>query len=272
MAGHPLPLNPLSWYKKLATKKGRLATGVFLVEGQRAIAQIRHRQPDAIQELLTTTDQPQIDWPYPQRCLTPSQIRSISSTKTPQGMVAVVRLPMQTYEHRLPSSCGPKLLFLEDIQDPGNVGTLIRTAAAFQFTGALLTEKCADPFAPKCVQASAGTVLSLWLRRTAQSFGLVSQLQQQGYALVAATLAGQSDPTILSGQARLILALGNEGAGLSLAVCQAAQEYFTIPMDRAGCESLNVATSGAICMYLSTLRDLRTGLQGAVSGSFAREE
>jgi len=266
MAGHADPLKPLSWYKKLATKKGRLATGAFLVEGQRAIEQIQHRQPEAIQELLTTVDERLIDWPYPCRRLTPSQIRTISSTKTPQGMVAVVRLPMQTYEHQLPPSYGQRLLFLEDIQDPGNVGTLIRTAAAFQFTGVLLTEKCADPFAPKCVQASAGTVLSLWLRRTGQSWDLVSRLQQWGYALVAATLEGQNDSAILSGPARLILALGNEGAGLSSAVRQAAQEHFTIPMDRHSCESLNVATSGAICMYLSTCRDSTTGPQGGWSG------
>jgi TrmH family RNA methyltransferase len=272
MAGHAGPLKSLSWYKKLATKKGRLAAGAFLVEGQRAIEQIQHRQPDAIQELLTTADEHQIDGPYSYRRLTPSQLRSISSTQTPQGIVAVVRLPMQTYEPQLPPSCGHKLLLLEDIQDPGNVGTLIRTAAAFHFTGVLLTEKCADPFAPKCVQASAGTVLSLWLRRTEHSLSLVSRLRQRGYALVAATLEGQSDPAILSGQARLILALGNEGSGLSSAVRQAAQEHFTIPMDRHGSESLNVATSGAICMYLSTRRDRRTGSQGGLSGSCEGEK
>jgi len=252
-AASSLPLKPLSWYKKLATKKGRLATGAFLIEGQRAIEQIRRQQPDAIQEILTT-EAPSLDWPYPQRRLTPSQIRAIGSAKTPQGLVAVVRLPMQTYGDQLPSSCGARLLFLDDIQDPGNVGTLIRTAAAFRFTGVLLTEKCADPFAPKCVQASAGSVLSLWLRRTPQSVSLVSHLQQRGYTLVAATLEGQSASEILGGPARLILALGNEGSGLSSAVLRAAQAHFTIPMDRHGSESLNVAASGAICMYLSTRR------------------
>ncbi len=249
------PLKPLAWYKKLATTKGRLAAGAFLVEGARAIAQIQQREPEAIQELLTTSDDGQNDWSYPRRRVTDSQIRAICNTKTPQGLVAVVRLPMQSYEHQLPRSCGQKLLFLEDIQDPGNVGTLIRTAAAFQFTGILLTKKCADPFAPKCVQASAGAILALWLRRTEHSLDLVSQLQQRGYTLVAATLAGQSDPAILAGQKHLILALGNEGGGLSPAVLQVAQEQFTIPVDRLGSESLNVATSGAICMYLSTWRD-----------------
>ncbi len=255
MAGPALPLKPLAWYKKLTTKKGRLASGAFLVEGQRAIEQIHHRQPEAIQELLTTSDGPQIGWPYPCRRLNESQIRSICHTKTPQGIVAVVRLPMQTYEQQLPPSCGAKLLFLENIQDPGNVGTLIRTAAAFQFTGVILTEKCADPFAPKCVQASAGAMLSLWIRRTEQGLDLVAQLQQRGYALVAATLEGQSDPATLYGPERLILALGNEGAGLSPAVRQAAQDQFAIPIDRHGSESLNVAASGAICMYLSTRKD-----------------
>jgi TrmH family RNA methyltransferase len=258
MEASSLPLKPLSWYKKLATKKGRLAVGAFLVEGQRAIEQIQHRQPEVIQELLTTSDDHQRPWPYPRRRLTDRQLRAICSTKTPQGIVAVVRLPMQTYENQLPPSCGQKLLFLEDIQDPGNVGTLIRTAAAFQFTGVLLTEKCADPFAPKCVQASAGAILSLWLRRTDHGLDLVSTLQQRGYRLVATTLEGHSDPATLSGPARLILALGNEGTGLSTAMRQSAQDQFTIPMDRHGSESLNVATSGAICMYLSTCGESRT--------------
>ncbi len=251
MADRPLPLKPLSWYKKLATKKGRLAAGAFLVEGPRAIQQIQQVQPEAIQELLTTSEDPQVEGRYPRRYVSDRQLRAICSTKTPQGILAVVRLPMQTYENRLPSDCGNKLLLLEDIQDPGNVGTLIRTAAGFRFTGVILTEKCADPFAPKCVQASAGAILSLWLRRTGHCRGLLSELRQRGYTLVASTLEGQRDPAVLYRREPLILALGNEGAGLSAAVIQAAQAQFTIPMDRRGTESLNVATSGAICMYLT---------------------
>lgn len=251
MAERPLPLKPLSWYKKLATKKGRLAASAFLVEGQRAIEQIQQRHPESIQELLTTSDDPPMRARYPCRYVSDKQIRAICNTKTPQGMIAVVRLPMQTYEQQLPPDCGTKLLLLEDIQDPGNVGTLIRTAAAFQFSGVLLTEKCADPFAPKCVQASAGAILSLWLRRTEAYLSLLAELQQRGYTLVAAALEGQSNPAVFCGPEPLILALGNEGGGLSAAVMQAAQDRFTIPMNRHGVESLNVATSGAICMYLT---------------------
>ena len=251
MAERALPLKPLSWYKKLATKKGRLAAGAFLVEGQRAIEQIQQCRPDAIQELLTSSSDLPTDGRYPCRRVSDQQIRSICQTRTPQGIAAIVRLPMETYEHQLPEVCGNKLLLLEDIQDPGNVGTLIRTAAAFQFTGVLLTEKCADSFAPKCIQASAGAVLSLWLRRTEQYLGVLTELQRRGYTLVAASLEGRHDPAVLTRPERLILALGNEGVGLSAAVVQAAQDQFTIPMNRHRTESLNVATSGAICMYLT---------------------
>ncbi len=251
MVEHLLPLKPLSWYRKLATKKGRLAAGAFLAEGLRAIEQIQQRQPEAIQEFLVRSDDSPVRSLHPCRHVSDKQIRAICNTTTPQGVVAVVRLPMKTYEHQLPPLCGKKLLLLEDIQDPGNVGTLIRTAAAFQFHGVLMTEKCADPFSPKCVQASAGAILSLWLRRTERYLDLLSELRQRGYTLVAATLKGQSDPSVLNGPEHLILALGNEGNGLSDAVIQVAQKQFTIPIDCYGADSLNVATSGAICMYLT---------------------
>jgi TrmH family RNA methyltransferase len=264
MARQDPPLKPLAWYKKLATKRGRLAAGMFLVEGERAIRQIAAAHAEAIVELLTTSGPDTGDLQVPIRHLTPSQFRSVCATQTPQGLAAVVRFPPDTYSDQLPPRCGAHLLVLEDIQDPGNVGTLIRTAAAFRFSGVLLTDKCADPFAPKCVQATAGSVLSVWLRRTPHYLALVESLQQQGYTLAAADLKGQDEPTVLSGQKRLLLALGNETSGLSPALLQAARVRFAIPMDRSRAESLNVATCGAIGMYLSaqTALDLSTGVCG----------
>jgi TrmH family RNA methyltransferase len=251
MVRQDMPLKPLAWYKKLATKHGRLAAGMFLVEGERAIRQIAVAHAEAIIELLTTAESETGSLQVPIRHLTPSQFRSVCSTQTPQGIAAVVRFPQDTYSDQLPPHCGSHILLLEDIQDPGNVGTLIRTAAAFRFSGVLLTEKCADPFAPKCVQATAGSVLSVWLRRTPHYMALAESLQQQGYTLAAADLEGHAEPTMLSGQERLLLALGNETAGLSPSLLQAAQVRFAIPIDRTRAESLNVATCGAICMYLS---------------------
>jgi tRNA G18 (ribose-2'-O)-methylase SpoU len=94
-------------------------------------------------------------------------------------------------------------------------------------------------------------VLSVWLRRTPHYLTLAEALRRQGYTLAAADLEGYAEPTVLSAQARLLLALGKETSGLSPALLRVAQVRFAIPMDRTRAESLNVAACGAICMYLS---------------------
>ena len=246
------PLKSLRWYKKLATKKGRLEAGAFLVEGDRAIRQIISSHPDEIIEIITIEEPLPVYRNYAVRLVTESQLRSICLTRTPQGTMAVVRLPVDMSADHLPEDAGNKVLLLEDIQDPGNVGTLIRTAAAFDFSGVIMTENCADPLSPKCVQATAGTVLSVWLRRTRRYLELTRALRKSGYTLVAAELDGVAEPSILHRQSRLLLALGSEAAGLSSALLDEADYRLRIPTVREKAESLNVAACGAICMYLSS--------------------
>ena len=246
------PLKPLKWYKELATKKGRLETGVFLIEGEKAIRQIMDGHPEAIIEIVTVAELSPVYRNYDVRLVTESQFQAICLTRTPQGIMAVVRLPVDTYSASLPENIGTKILLLEDIQDPGNVGTLIRTAAAFGFSGVILSEKCADPLSPKCTQSTAGAVLSLWLRRTSCYLGFVEALQKNGYSLVAAELNGAEDPSMLHRQDKLLLALGNETSGLSEVILNMADYRLRIPTIREKAESLNVAACGAICMYLSS--------------------
>lgn len=209
--------------------------------------------PGSILEILYTGDPPPGYARYALRCLTPSQMKSISSTVVSQGIAAVVQLPADTYSHSLPVDAGSRVLLLEDIQDPGNVGTLIRTAAAFDYSGIMLTEKCADPFSPKCIQSTAGTALSLWIRRTVAYLDLVGELKRRGYILAAADLRGTQGPSILKEPDRLVLALGNEAAGLSDTLLKKADHRVRISIARTKAESLNVAACGAICMYLSSL-------------------
>ena len=246
------PLKPFKWYKKLATKKGRLEAGAFLVEGDRAINQIIGSHPDEIIEIITVEEPLPVYRNYAVRLVTESQLRSICLTRTPQGTMAVVRLPVDMCADYLPEAVGNKVLLLEDIQDPGNVGTLIRTAAAFDFSGVIMTENCADPLSPKCVQATAGTVLSVWLRRTKRYLELARALRKGGHILIAAELDGVAEPSILQRQSKLLLALGNEAAGLSKALLDEADYRLRIPTVREKAESLNVAVCGAICMYLSS--------------------
>jgi TrmH family RNA methyltransferase len=246
------PLKPLKWYRELGESKARRQAGVFLVEGERAIRQIIGGHPEAIMEIIATAEPPPTYHHYPVRRVTESQFRYIGHTRTPQGIMAVVRLPEAALSDRLPEEAGDKILLMEDIQDPGNAGTLIRTAAAFDFSGVILTESGADPFAPKCIQATAGAVLSLWLRRTARYLEMATELRQRGYSLVAAELNGDAGAEVIAGQDRLLLALGNEAAGLSPRLLEMADYRLRLPTARAKAESLNVAVCGAILMYLSS--------------------
>jgi len=133
------PLKPLKWYKRLAAGRERLAAKAFLVEGDRAIGQIAVHSPDRIIELLSTRPLPAGYRHYPNHPITEDQLGYISSVKAPQGIIAIVHLPMETYSAKLPPDTGERILLLEDIQDPGNLGSLIRTAAAFCFNGVILT-------------------------------------------------------------------------------------------------------------------------------------
>jgi len=249
-----MPLKPLKWYKNLATKKGRLEAGAFLVEGDRAIKQIIGTHPDEIIEIIAIEKPSPAYHNYSIRYVTDSQFRSISQTKTPQGIIAVVRLPLNTFSDYLPETIGTKILLLEDVQDPGNVGTLIRTAVAFNFAGIILSNKCADPLSQKCIQSTAGTVLSVWIRKTTHYLEFIEVLKKTGYSLIAADLNGVEDPSILHCQDKLLLALGNEASGLSESILNASNHRFQIPIIRQQAESLNVAACGAICMYLSFCR------------------
>jgi TrmH family RNA methyltransferase len=246
------PLKPLKWYRALGERKGRLEAGAFLVEGERAIQQIISGHPGEILEIIAIDKPARIFYDYPVRSFTESQFRYISNTRTPQGVMAVVRLPPETYTSRLPGNTGNKVLLLEDIQDPGNAGTLIRTAAAFGFDGVILTENGADPFSPKVVQSTAGAVLSTWLRRSPDYLELAKTLKNKSYKLVAADLDGNVAPDVLSGTKKLLLALGNEAVGLSGALLDMADDRLRIPLAREKAESLNVAACGAILMYLSS--------------------
>jgi TrmH family RNA methyltransferase len=243
-------LKPIKWYTKLATKKGRLEANAFLVEGDRAVKQIINSAPDTIIEILTIEELPSSYHNYTNWLVTEKQFRSICFTKTPQGIMAVVQIPANIYSGYLPMEVGNRVLLLEDIQDPGNIGTLIRTAAALNFSGVIMTENCAEILSPKCVQATAGTILSVWLRRTTHYLELVQSLRKSGYTLIAADLNGVAEPSVLLHQEKLVLALGNEATGLSRELLEIADHRLLIPIVREKAESLSVAACGAICMYL----------------------
>jgi TrmH family RNA methyltransferase len=247
-------LRPLKWYKTLAIAKGRAESGVFLIEGDRAIRQVIASHPKSIVEILTVEELAPVYRDYPVRHLTESQFKSICITKTPQGPLAVIKIPDGVDSCDLPRDIGDRVLLLEDIQDPGNIGSLIRSAVAFGYSGVVMSDKCADPFSTKCVQSTAGAVLSLWIRRTASYMDIIGDLQARGYNIVATALNGDNPPSVLNGLNKIALAFGNEADGLSASILGISNYRCKVPIRRENIESLNVAACGAICMYISSAK------------------
>ena len=223
------------------------------MEGEKAVEHILKNHPDRVREIIMTKKLTSLHNHFPLRIFTENQFRSISQMKSPQGILAIVHLPLEIYSDQLPEQIGKKILLLEDIQDPGNMGTLIRTAAAFNFSGIIMTENCADPLSPKCIQANAGTIFSIWIRRTFRYIELIKALKEQEYLLIAADLDGCDNLSQIYNNKRIMLALGNEASGLSERILKLSDFQVKLSISREKSESLNVAICGGIFMYLSSV-------------------
>ena len=269
-------MKPVSWYKSLSRPDARRSEGYFLVEGRRAVSHLVSFHRGSVEELLCVGGADALRAPpplrpesaadnaggctvdaagIPVRPVTAANMKSISTSRTPQGVAALVKIPPDVYTPRIPPSllsgegAAARVLLLEHVQDPGNVGTLIRTAAAFGCRCVILSGKCADPFSPKAVQSTAGSVLSLHIRRSGGYVGMAAELKKNGYKLFAAGLGGE-DTYALEGAGRRIIALGSEGAGLSGDILGMSDRVVRIPIDAGAAESLNVAAAGAIMMFM----------------------
>lgn len=168
--------------------------------------------------------------------LSPAVFAAIADAETPPGIAAEIPLPALD---RSGNS-----VFLESVQDAGNVGAIIRSAAAFGIAAVTLDRQCADAWSPKVLRAGMGGHFALGIRQVED---LGAAIADYGGRLVCTVVHGgrplrQADLT-----GRLAWAFGGEGAGLSAAILARAAERVTIPM--AGGESLNVAAAAAICLY-----------------------
>ena len=175
------------------------------------------------------------------------------------GRLAVVSIPGEAASDLLPRDPGERILALEDIQDPGNLGTLIRSAAAFDFSGIVCSDKCADPFSPKAIQSSCGAIVSVWVRRIPDLSPALAALRAGGYRIVAADVGGKPVGGARIAGGKTVIVLGNEGNGLSERILRTADETIRIPINGLKVESLNVAGTGAILMFLSRFLDGNAG-------------
>lgn len=171
----------------------------------------------------------------------------VSDTKTPQGVLCIVRRKEGSLEEMLKSRC-PFLLVLDNLQDPGNVGTIIRTAEGAGVTGIILSRDSADIYNPKTIRSTMGSVYRVPFCYTENIPGVLDQINGAGIGTFAAHLDGKCDYDEMDYKKPCAFLIGNEGNGLRDEVAERAKEYIRIPM--LGCvESLNAAIAASVLMF-----------------------
>ena len=171
-------------------------------------------------------------------------LRDLADTQTPQGIVAVI----QKEEVGLPDLHQGKFLFLEDVQDPGNVGTMIRTADAAGFTGVIVSDKSADIYSLKTLRSMQGSHFHLPIYRLPLA-SFVEEAKKSYLPILATTLSRESkDYRELSPLEDFVLVMGNEGQGISSVMAESADQLVHISM-KGRAESLNVAVAAGILMF-----------------------
>lgn len=228
-------------WKALKDRKGRRESGCFLVEGRKmveeALASAFDVETVLVQEGMELPD----GLTMPVYELPAHVLAAVCDTKTPQGIAAVVRMKEQ-------SALGKHIVVLDGVQDPGNVGTIIRTADAAGLDGVLLSTQCADVFSPKVLRATMGSIFRMNLRTTDDLPGELTKLREKGYSILSSQLDGTAFYERQGVAERFALIIGNEGNGVSEQVQQTATHRVRLPM-RGGAESLNAAIAAAIMMY-----------------------
>ncbi len=228
--------------KKLKQKKYRTQTGTFLAEGYRNVCDsIQKAAPRMVFLQQGFSDSvPECENTY---LVTKEVMREISDTDTPQGVAAVFEIPP---EQEVTSS---KILLLNGVSDPGNMGTILRTALATGFTDVILDEQCADVYSPKVIRSAMSAVFSLNLIRKKTLEDSIASLQTKGYLIYAAALSDKAVSlydTDFSENTALLF--GSEANGISETLLKLTDVTYMIPMAKE-IESLNVAVAAGVSMY-----------------------
>ncbi len=175
----------------------------------------------------------------------------VAGTETPQGIAVLVRAPNRAFEQLLAGDV-PLVVVLVGVQDPGNVGTVVRSAEAFGATGVLATRGTAHPWSPKALRASAGSALRLPVMSGIAAPAALAQLRVMGLSLLAASVepvaASSVSPAASDLRGPCAILIGNEGAGLPEEIARSADARLQIPI-ASSVESLNAAVAASVLLY-----------------------
>jgi TrmH family RNA methyltransferase len=244
--------------RKLTRRSGRDAAGLFLAEGRQAVAEAL-ADPAGVQEVFATEAAATAHrdllaaTPVPVRMLTEKAAAGLSETVTPQGLVAVCALRDVAPETL--TAAPPRLaVALAELADPGNAGTILRTADACGAGAVVFGAGSADPYGGKAVRASAGSLFHVDVVRGAPLLPLIATLQSAGVTVLAADGGGEAslDALTIELTGPVLWLFGNEARGVPDELARLADARVRIPM-RGRAESLNLAAAAAICLYTTQL-------------------
>jgi TrmH family RNA methyltransferase len=238
----------------LRERKNRAESGRFLAEGVRVVEDLLSSplriswvaSSSSVEDgsrtarLIKEIDRRGI----PHRKLDPSEFGGYTATETPQGVIAVVETPRTRLQDLNFGATRSLVLLVDAIQDPGNLGTIIRSAEAFAAEAIVLLPGTVDPWNPKVVRAAAGSAFRVPIAESPWDEA-AEYLRRRGFRLLGASKEG---PPIAEKGDRIALVLGNEGAGISDEVRAGLDVIISIPLPGRA-ESLNVAAAAAILLY-----------------------
>jgi len=246
--------------RKLTRRAGRDAAGLFLAEGRQAVAEAL-ADPDGVREVFVTEDAAAAHRELlataavPVRLVTDKAAAGLSETVTPQGLVAVCALRDVPADAVVANP--PRLtVALAELADPGNAGTVLRTADACGAGAVVFGAGSADPYGGKAVRSSAGSLFHLDVVRGAPLAQLLPSLRAAGMTVLVADGGGEAALDEIADNGRLcgpvVWLFGNEARGVPAELATLADARVRIPM-RGRAESLNLAAAAAICLYTTQL-------------------
>jgi TrmH family RNA methyltransferase len=250
--------------RKLLQRKERAAAGAFLVEGPHAVGEALRSSSHSVRQLFVTPDAATRDVELLRLAaasglsvtlVSDRVAAALGDTRRPQGVVAVVGTPHHDLGAVVARAPG-LVVVLAEVADPGNAGTVIRTADAAGADAVVLTRGSVDPYGGKCVRASAGSLFHLPVVTGVTLDAAIAVLRQGGLTVLATTLDGEDiDEVDLQLRAPVAWLFGNEAHGLPVGSTAAADRVIRIPI-HGRAESLNLAAAAAVCLY-ATMRARR---------------
>ncbi len=227
-----LTKNEIIEYKKLLQKKYRLEKGIYIIEGKHLVEEAL--KANIVQTIISTEKIFDFEETLYAR---ESEIKKLSTTTTPQNIIAICKMIK-------PKPLGNKILFLNKINDPGNLGTLIRTAKAFGYNDIVF--EGVDMYNSKVLRSAQGAIFSTNCFNVENSAIWIKERKSEGYKIYGALLSKTSKEfDKVEKQTKNIIVLGNEATGIEFPVEQLLDEKIYIPIQY---ESLNVAVAGGIIL------------------------